>query len=553
MTRTAWTLAALADAAVSGVRPTRVEELVDHVGERFRVGFVEDSDGRRWVVRVPVDAVAAAQLEESGALTELLAGHVPFAVPRPAGAAALRDGRRAVVTPLIPGRCIDFSALLPGPGLTAHVARAIAAIHNVDRRLFEEAGVPAYEAEDCRRRRQADVDRGAATGLVPTGLLARWERMLDDVAWWRFAPTPVHGRLQEDHLLLDFESESDSSSGRIVGVTSWEDAQIADPAQDLAALLALCPAESTDTVMEAYAAARHEPPDPHLAQRASLLAELEYLTELLTARRVGDRTHLSQATQALRRLDDAVSAERPSGNRSGTSIDRLPVDFEPAPVGQDWYSAGRPAGPTATDSAHGTGQDAPADAGPDAAHAVERDGARGEQTVYRAGEAATPAPASATESPHDAPPSSSAAGATPAPDPSVDPELSVAPGSSAAPGASAGEADARPVTEPLDRAGLRGPGSGREYSGLESSDAAGASPAPRGLVGGPTDRDASAGAPGTPDASEGAAGEPSVPVGAQEAPDSAPAEPSPGVESASDRAVARAARASRAPGARPSS
>lgn len=362
VSRTAWTLAALADAAVSGVHPTRVEELVDRVGERFRVGFVEDTEGRRWVVRVPVDAVAAAQLEESGALTELLAGHVPFGVPRPAGAASLRDGRRAVVTALIPGRCIDFAALLPGPGLTAHVARAIAAIHNVDRRLFEEAGVPAYEADDCRRRRQADVDRGAATGLVPTGLLARWERMLDDVSWWRFAPTPVHGRLQEDHLLLAFEDESDSSSGRIVGITSWENAQIADPAQDLAALLALCPVESTDTVIEAYAAARHELPDPHLTQRASLLAELEYLSELLTARRVGDRTHLAQATQALRRLDDLVSAEQRSGNRSGTSIDRLPVDFEPAPVGQDWYSAGSPAGSAAPDT----------------------------QTVYRAGDPAAP-------------------------------------------------------------------------------------------------------------------------------------------------------------------
>ncbi|MDO5712124.1 MAG: phosphotransferase, partial [Micrococcales bacterium] len=350
MTRTAWTLAALVDAAVTGVHPTRVEELVDRVGERFRVGFVEDSDGRRWVVRVPVDAVAAAVLEESGALTQLLAGHVPFAVPRPAGAVSLRDGRRAVVTPLIPGQCISFAALAPGPGLTTHVARAIAAIHNVDRGLFEEAGVPAYDAEDCRRRRQADVDRGAATGLVPTGLLARWERMLDDISWWRFAPTPVHGRLQEDHLLLAFDDEMDSATGRVVGVTSWEDAQIADPAQDIAALLALCPTDSTDTVMEAYAAARSEPPDAHLAQRASLLAELEYLTELLTARRVGDRTHLSQATEALRRLDDAVSADSESGNRSGTSVDRLPVDFEPAPVAQDWYRAGSPTAPATSDT-----------------------------------------------------------------------------------------------------------------------------------------------------------------------------------------------------------
>ncbi|NYE02522.1 aminoglycoside phosphotransferase (APT) family kinase protein [Kineosphaera limosa] len=342
MTRSAWTLAALADAAVPGLRPRLVEELVDRVGERFRVGFIEGDDGRRWVVRVPSDAVAAAQLEESAALAGLIADKVPFAVPESAGVAPLRDGRRAVVYPLIAGRSVDFALLPAGPGLTTAVVAAVAAVHNLDRRVFEEAGVPAYEADDLRRRRQADVDRGAATGLVPTGLLARWERMLDDVSWWRFAPTPVHGRLHDDHLLLRFGDPDDSATAQVVGITSWESAQIGDPAEDLAALLALAPTETADTVLEAYAGARHEPADGHLADRASLLAELEYLSELLTARRLGDRRHLTQATEALRRLDDLVSHGRGSGNRSGTAVDRLPVDFDADTGGQDLYQAGGP-------------------------------------------------------------------------------------------------------------------------------------------------------------------------------------------------------------------
>ena len=325
-----------------GLRPHLVEELLDRVGERFHVGFVQDGEGRRWVVRVPADAVAAAQLEESAALAELLDGKLPFEVPQSAGVAALRDGRRAVVYRLIPGRCVDFALLPPGEGLTTTLARAVAQIHNVDRRLFEEAGVPAYEADDLRRRRLADVDRGAATGLVPNGLLARWERMLDDVSWWRFAPTPIHGHLQDDHILLRFDDPSDAASAHVVGVTSWEDAQIADPAEDLAAMLARAGADTRATVLQAYAAARHEPPDTHLEDRASLLAELGHLSELLTARRLGDRRHLTHATEALRRLDDVVSHGRGSGNRSGTAVDRLPVDFEPSPAGQDLYHAGAP-------------------------------------------------------------------------------------------------------------------------------------------------------------------------------------------------------------------
>ena len=55
--------------------------------------------------------------------------------------------------------------------------------------------MPVYDAETCRTRHLADLDRGAATGHVPTALLSRWERALEDVTAWRFAPTPVHGDL----------------------------------------------------------------------------------------------------------------------------------------------------------------------------------------------------------------------------------------------------------------------------------------------------------------------------------------------------------------------
>ena len=342
VTRHALTLAALVDAAVPGALPTRAEEVVERVGERFRVGFVEDQAGRRWVVRLPADAVAAALQDQALGLLTLLDGRLPADVPRPAGFATLRDGRRAMVYPLIPGRVLSFESLPPGPGLATALGETIAAIHNLDPAIYDEAGMPVYDAEDCRRRRQSDVDLGAQTGLVPTGLLSRWERMLDDVAWWRFATRPVHGRLDSEHVLIRVDDPEDASTARILALTSWEYAQVGDPAEDLASVQAFAGTDAANTVLRAYSRSLSEPPDSALLHRATLLHELRLLSDLLTARRLDDRKALTVATETLRRLDDEVGDEDIVGNRSGTAIDTVPLVFTSEPAPAELYSGGRP-------------------------------------------------------------------------------------------------------------------------------------------------------------------------------------------------------------------
>ena len=148
--------------------------------------------------------------------------------------------------------------------------RAIAALHNVDRQLFDEAGLPSYDADTYRTRRLSELDRAAATGHVPTGLLARWEAALEDVSMWRFAPTPTHGDLGGEQILAVFDDDEDASTGRVRAFTGWEDAKVADPADDFATLVTEASPEAVDSVLEAYAHARVDRPDQHLERRARL-------------------------------------------------------------------------------------------------------------------------------------------------------------------------------------------------------------------------------------------------------------------------------------------
>jgi macrolide phosphotransferase len=311
VTRTPLALAALASAAVPGLDPATVEGTAQLPGHQFEVAFITDTQHRRWVVRSPMTAAAGAQMEVTVTLLGLLSRRLPFSVPTPKGFVALKEGGRAEVYPYLAGRPLDFAHLPAGPGIAAELGRALAALHNVDRALFDEAGLPSYDADTYRTRRLSDLDRAAATGHVPTALLARWERSLEDVSLWRFAPTPTHGDLSGDEVLAVFDDDEDAATGRIRGLIGWEAAKVADPADDFAALVTQASPAVFDTVLEAYAHARVDRPDKHLQRRARLAGELMLVSELLAAVGAKDQAGVEACARRLRQLDADTFDDEP--------------------------------------------------------------------------------------------------------------------------------------------------------------------------------------------------------------------------------------------------
>ena len=59
----------------------------------------------------------------------------------------------------------------------------------------------------------------------------------------------------------------------IVAMTGWEQAGVSDPAADFAVLSVLAEPAAFDTVLEAYAGARHDGVDTHLERRVRLANE----------------------------------------------------------------------------------------------------------------------------------------------------------------------------------------------------------------------------------------------------------------------------------------
>lgn len=309
--RSALALAALATTAVPGldVVATRPPQ---RVTSDFQITGVLDAGGRHRVVRAPLHPAAGAALEGEVALLANLAvavdrGELPFEVPRPAGFAQLPEGGRALVHRELVGRPLRLEALTAGPGLSARLGRAIAAFHELDTAIVADSGLPVYDADAYRRRCLAEVDEAARTGQVPSVLLNRWERALEDVALWRFRTTPVHGDLAPEHVLVE--------DGRITGMMHLADVHVGDPAEDLAWLLASAPEESLDSIEEAYALARTEGADAHLMDRALLVSELALARWLLHGVRTDDRSIVDDAAGMLATLAADVDDAPPIGAR----------------------------------------------------------------------------------------------------------------------------------------------------------------------------------------------------------------------------------------------
>ncbi|TQL63942.1 phosphotransferase [Rarobacter faecitabidus] len=304
MHRTPYALAAIATQAIPALDARQVAPLEETV-DGFESALVIDAEARHWIVRAPLTASAGAALEAEIALLEALAayidrGDLPFLVPRVAGTAPLTDGGRALVHAELPGFPIAMERLTPGPGLAASLGRALAAIHELPVHVVEATGHPSYTAQSYRERRLTEVDEAAATGLVPPSLLKRWEDRLEDVSLWRFIPTVTHGALAADSLLVQ--------AGNVAAVRDWSEVKVADPADDLAWVLAAAPADCVDSIMEAYQLRRTELPDPHLLERSLLASELALLRWLLHGTRHGLADVVADAVEMLADLDVATAA-----------------------------------------------------------------------------------------------------------------------------------------------------------------------------------------------------------------------------------------------------
>ena len=325
--RSTFDLAAIATAAVPGLSAVLAGRLPEDSAD-FDSALIVDSKGKRWRVTSPRHVDASMKLEtEQSALNTLTAAAratLPFSVPTIAGTVIQGQLRTFVYHHLV-GHVLDLQELETEQGreLAREIGRAIAAIHALKHDLVEASGLPVFEAEDVRRGMLSQLDHVAESGKVPPELLRRWEEMMENVAWWKFNTTVVHGDLHEERLFIN--------DGRLQAVTGWSALRVGDPAADLAWVLGIENPDTVDAIFDAYAEARGQLGDDDLRNRAMLAAESALASWLSGALTHADQAQIDQAEASLQQLNEnilAVQRYEEEQRRAAEEAERLRLEEE---------------------------------------------------------------------------------------------------------------------------------------------------------------------------------------------------------------------------------
>jgi macrolide phosphotransferase len=323
MARSPLTLAATVTAALPRTAVVNVSPLSEGTSGRFDSAVATLDDGRRVVVRVPADAEADADLRaEARALTALtpgVRGVLPFGAPDVLGSAAV-GGMRALVQSLLPGYRVEAAHVPAGPGVATALATALAAVHDLPVTVVREAGLPVVTAAEARVEAERLLDRAEATGRLPFGLLRRWSTALGTDALWRFESTVVLGGADPSSFVLEDDEHGMPS---VTGLLTWGGLGAGDPAVDLR-WTASTP-DARDDVLRTYNARSHRAPDPLLAARARLYAELEFAKWLVHGHTTGAESVITDAVGLLEALEESVRDEPPLAQETVTVDDAIAV------------------------------------------------------------------------------------------------------------------------------------------------------------------------------------------------------------------------------------
>ncbi|AFZ69750.1 phosphotransferase [Deinococcus peraridilitoris] len=212
-------------ADLAQLRVTRLGEGTDHVA--FDVGG-------QYIFRFPKRAEVAAALNVEVQLTAWLAPQLPLPIPeyRWFGQWGAHDVQLLAGYRRLPGTPALQVAHRPPPGVADSIGGFLRRLHDVSSEAAAELGVPVQEdAGEWPRVAVSDLRFAAHHQLVDEAHLGQWQDVLSSPPSSRgIRRRLLHGDFAAEHVLL-------GTNGAVSGVIDWSDAQLGDPALDLAGVL----------------------------------------------------------------------------------------------------------------------------------------------------------------------------------------------------------------------------------------------------------------------------------------------------------------------------
>ncbi|MBD2124894.1 macrolide 2'-phosphotransferase [Microcoleus sp. ZQ-A2] len=204
-------------------------------GLDFQVVLATDTNGERWILRLPRREDVLTSVDKEKRTLELIAPLLSVEVPRWTVCTDELIAYRALNG--VPAGTIDseakayvweIDAANPPDQFHESLARGIASLHQVSIAAAQAIGLPIETAQAARVVMQQRMDAVKNEFGVGEELWNRWQSWLQKDEVWPKKTVLTHGDLHAGHILIDAQAQ-------VTGFIDWTEAAVADPARDFVA------------------------------------------------------------------------------------------------------------------------------------------------------------------------------------------------------------------------------------------------------------------------------------------------------------------------------
>ncbi|HRI82641.1 MAG TPA: macrolide 2'-phosphotransferase [Opitutaceae bacterium] len=210
---------------------------LNEMGIDYKVAFGTDTDGQKWVLRIPRRAGLTRKIEQERKILSLARQHLSVAVPdwkitSPELIAYPLLANLPVLTFDPETHGIIWHLEQNNSRFVSSLARVLVELHAIPAKKAVAIGLKSSSPQMFRQQMLHDIATVKREIGISAELEGRWLKWVDTDRLWPGFSSFIHGDLYAGHVLA-------SNSGEVSGIIDWSEAQVGDPSVDFAGHMAV--------------------------------------------------------------------------------------------------------------------------------------------------------------------------------------------------------------------------------------------------------------------------------------------------------------------------
>jgi macrolide phosphotransferase len=224
-------------------------------GLDFQVVLATDTEGERWILRLPRREDVLLSIATEKRTLELIAPLLSVEVPRwivctdkLIAYRALNGIPTGTIDPVAKAYVWEIDPANVPDRFHRSLAKGMVSLHQISIEKLRAAGLTVKTVEEVRAQMKQRMDAVKSEFGVGQALWERWQDWLQNDEMWMKETVLTHGDLHAGHITIDPQAQ-------VTGFIDWTEASVTDPARDFVPHYRTFGRDALDRLISAYAAA----------------------------------------------------------------------------------------------------------------------------------------------------------------------------------------------------------------------------------------------------------------------------------------------------------